>query len=103
MWAGRSWNVAMNLYSESNGTSASAGQRAAGLLGVDTDLGGEHDERRLGRVADDRLVVGDGGVAAQREAEREAGEVGCRFTGRAEDGTRLGVAAALDLVPRRRR
>ena len=48
------------------------GKGAAGLLGVDSDLGGQHDERRLGGVADDRLVVGDGGVAAQHEAEREA-------------------------------
>ena len=32
--SGRSWNVAMNLYSESNGTSASRGSDGAGLLGT---------------------------------------------------------------------
>ncbi len=53
-----------------------ARQRAACLLGVDADLGREHDQGRLGGVADDRLVVGDGGVAAERQTEREAGEVG---------------------------
>ena len=49
-----------------------------GLLGVDAELGGEHDERGLGRVADDRAVVGDGRVAVQHEAEREPREVGHR-------------------------
>ena len=49
------------------------GQGPAGLLGVDTDLGGQHDQGCFGRVADDRLVVGDGGVAAQHEPERRAG------------------------------
>ena len=52
-----------------------------GLLGVDAELGGEHDERRLGRVADDRAVVGDGGVAVQHQAERQPGEVGHRRAG----------------------
>jgi hypothetical protein len=74
-------------------------QGAARLLGVDADLGGEYDECGLGGVTDDRFVVGDGGVAAQRQAECQAGEVGCGFTGGSEDGARGGVAAAFDLVP----
>ena len=45
-----------------------AGERPPGLLGVDADLGREDDERGLGRVADDRLVVGDRGVGAQARA-----------------------------------
>ena len=45
------------------------------------------------------LVVGDGGVAAQHEPERQAGEVGRRRAGDAEDGAGLLVAAAFDLVP----
>ena len=75
------------------------GQRPAGLLGVDADLGGQHHEGRFGRVADDRLVVGDGGVAAQHEPERQSGEVRRRRAGGAEDGAGLLVAAAFDLVP----
>jgi hypothetical protein len=48
----------------------SPGDGPAGLLGVDADLGGQHDEGYFGRIADDRLVVvGDGGVAAQHETE----------------------------------
>ncbi len=71
--SGRSWNVAMNLYSESNGTSARRGSAAPGLLGVDAHLGGEHHERGLGRVAD------DGAVVAHRR-------VACRARGRAPGG-----------------
>ena len=75
------------------------GQVPAGLLGVDTDLGGQHDQCCFGRVADDRLVVGHRGVTAQDETERQPGEVGRRGAGSAEDGAGLLVAAALDLVP----
>ena len=44
-----------------------------GLLGVDAELGREHDERRLGRVADHGAVVGDGGVAVEARARARAG------------------------------
>ena len=51
------------------------------LLRVDAELGREHDERRLGRVADDAAVVGDRRVAVEHEPEREPGEVGRRAPG----------------------
>ena len=64
-------------------------QRPPGLLGVDAELRREHHERRFGRVADHRLVVTDGGVAAQRQAERQLVEIGRRLAGDAQDGTGL--------------
>ena len=54
---------------------------AARLLGVDAELGREHDERGLGRVADHRAVVADGRVAVERQPEREPGEVRHRRAG----------------------
>ena len=48
---------------------------ATGLLGVDAELGRQHDERRLGRIADHRAVVGHGRVAVEGEPEREPAEV----------------------------
>ncbi len=76
-----------------------AGQGVAGLLGVDAHLRGQHDEGRLGRIADDRPVVGDGGVGAQRQAERQAVEVGRLLAGDAQDRARLLVTGAFDLEP----
>ena len=68
--------------------------RAARLLGVDAELRGEHDERGLGRVADDGAVVADRRVAVEREAERQAGEVGHRRAGDRLDRCRSSVALA---------
>ena len=62
-----------------------AGKGVPRLFGVDADLGREHHERRLGRITDDGPVVGDGGVAAQRETQRQATEVGRRAAGGAQD------------------
>jgi len=42
-----------------------AGQGFAGLLGVHAHLRGQHHERRLGRITDDRPVISDGGIGAQ--------------------------------------
>ena len=87
--SGRSWNVAMNLYSESNGTSARRGSGVAGLLGVDAHLRGQHDEGRLGRVADDRPVVADGGVACTASGPRaRRWKSGSVAAGHAEDRRR---------------
>ena len=62
----------MNLYSESNGTAVASRQRPACRLGVDADLGGEHHQGRLGRVAD-RSSSSAATVASLHsvEAERE--------------------------------
>ena len=80
-----------------------ARERGAGLLGADAHLRGEHDERRLGGIADDGLVVTDGRIAGEHQAEREAAEVGHRPAADAENRARLGVAAALDPEPLARR
>jgi hypothetical protein len=40
-----------------------------GLPGVHAHLRGQHHERRLGRIADDRTVVGNGGVGAQHQPQ----------------------------------
>jgi hypothetical protein len=94
----RSWNVAMNLYSESKGTIVQAGQGPAGLLGADADVGGEHDQCRFGRVADGRLVVGDGGSlhSTSPRARRVKSGVGAALPVMAPH---LPITAALDLVP----
>ena len=47
--------------------------RTACLVGVDAELGREHDEGRLRRVADDVAVIGDGRVAVEHEARARAG------------------------------
>ena len=73
---------------------------AARLLGVDAELGRQHDERGLGRVADDAAVVGDGRVAVEHEPEGEPGEVGHRGAGDRPDRAGLAVALALDGEPR---
>ena len=54
---------------------------APGLLRVDAELGGEHDERGLGRVADHAPSSADRRVAVEHEAEREPREVGHRRAG----------------------
>ena len=76
-----------------------AGQRLAGLLGVHAHLRGQHHERRLGRVADDRPVVADGGIGAQHQAQGQVAEVGRLRPGHAQDRAGLGVAGAFDLEP----
>ena len=76
-----------------------AGVGAAGLLGVDAHLGGQHDERRLGRVADDVAVVADRRVAVETEPERQAGPVRRRRPGDRRDRAGLAVALALDREP----
>ena len=53
----------MNLYSESNGTSARRGY-ARRVSSASTPSLAEDHERGLGRVADDCAVVGYGSVAA---------------------------------------
>ena len=58
----------------------------AGLLRVDAELGREHDERRLRRVADHASVVADGRVAVEDEPEREPREVGHRGAGDRREG-----------------
>ena len=70
-----------------------------GQLGVGAELGGEHDQGRLGRVADDLAVVGHRGVAGQRQGERERAEVGYGAPGRGPHLALLAVAATLDRVP----
>ena len=76
-----------------------AGQGFAGLLGVHAHLRGQHHERRLGRVADDRPVVADGGVGAQHQAQGQVAEVRRLRPGHAQDRAGLGVAGAFDLEP----
>ena len=71
-----SWNVAMSLYSESNGTSATRGKTAPRLVDVEPALRGEHDERRLGRVADD-LAVAHRRVVGERHRQQERLERTC--------------------------
>ena len=97
--SGRSWKVAMNLYSESNGTSARRGSASRVSRGVGAHLRGQHHEGRLGRIADDRLVIGDGGVGAQDQAQRQAAEVRQLPSGHAQDRAGLLVAGALDPEP----
>ena len=74
-------------------------QRAAGLLGVDAHLRGEHDQGRLGRVADDRLVVAT--VASlhsvRPSARRLKSGSSAPATPRIAPG--LAVAPALDVIP----
>ena len=69
------------------------------LLGVHAELRRQHDERRLGRVADHGAVVGDRGVGVEREPEREAGEVGHRDARDRLDRAGLLVALAGDREP----
>ena len=69
------------------------------LLRVGAHFRGEDDQGGLGRVADDRLVIGDRGVAAQRQTERQAPEIGELLPGHTEDRPGLAVAAALHLEP----
>ena len=76
-----------------------AGQGFARLRGVGAHLRGEHDERRLGRIADDGLVIGDGRVRAQTQAEGQAAEVRQLPPGHAQDRAGLPVAGAFDRVP----
>ena len=76
-----------------------AGQGFAGLLGVHAHLRGQHHERRLGRVADDRPVVADGGVGAQHQAQGQVAEVRRLRPGHAQDRAGLDVAGAFDLEP----
>ena len=64
----------MNLYSESNGTSAIRGKRGPGLVDVEPALGAEHDQRTLGRVADQGLTV-EHGVGAQDHRQQIGVEV----------------------------
>ena len=52
-----------------------AGVRPAALLRVDPQLGGEHHEGGLGRVADHGAGVGHGRVAGQAQAVGERGQV----------------------------
>ena len=54
-------------------------------LGVDTGLRGEDNENGLRGVADDRLVVGDRRIAAQRQPETEPHEVRGRPARRTQD------------------
>ncbi len=76
-----------------------AGVLRAGQFRVGAHLGGEHDERGLRRVADHIAVVRHGRVAAQRQAERELGEVGVGLPRHLEDLAGLLVPAAADGVP----
>ena len=73
--------------------------RPPGLLGIDAELGGEHDECGFCRVADDAPVVGDGCVAVENEAECQPGEVGHRGTGDRPERPGLAVALSLDREP----
>ena len=74
-------------------------ERIPRLLRVGAHLRGEDDQGGLGRVADDRLVIGHRGVAAQREPQRQAPEIGKLRAGDPEDRAGLAVAAALHLEP----
>ena len=74
-------------------------ERIPRLLRVGAHLRGEDDQGGLGRVADDRLVIGHRGVAAQREPQRQAPEIGKLRAGHPEDRAGLAVAAALHLEP----
>ena len=69
------WNVAMNLYSESNGTSATRGVARTGPVEVDPALGRQHDQRTLGRVADQVARLVEAGVRAQRHRQERVVEV----------------------------
>ena len=64
------WNVAISLYSASNGSSATRGYALAGRGGVEAALLGEHDERALGRVAD-HLAVADDCVRREQHRQQE--------------------------------
>ena len=72
----------------------------ARLFGVDVELGRQHHQRRLGRIADDRPVVGDRRVAVEHHTESQVGEVRHRNAGDRLDGARLAVPLALDREPR---
>ena len=70
------------------------------LLRVDAELRREHDERGLGRVADDRAVVGDGRVAVEHEPEASRVKSGTGTPATDRDRAGLAVALALDREPR---
>ncbi len=71
------WNVAMNLWAESNGTSPRRGRSRRAIGGVDAGLGRDHHEGRLGRVADDAgAVVGVAGDGVGAEGRRQQGPLG---------------------------
>jgi hypothetical protein len=76
-----------------------AGQGVTCLYGVGAHLRGEYHEGRLRRVADDRLVVADGGIGAQRQALGQAAEVRQLASGYPQDRAGLLVAGTLDLEP----
>lgn len=71
----------------------------AGEWGVDTDLGGEHNQRGLGRIADHLSGIGDGGIAVEAQSVGEQGEVGSGLARGLGDPTRLAVALTVDEVP----
>ena len=64
----------MNLYSESNGTSATRGNAARVSSMSSPPLAAEHDQRALGRVADQGLPV-EHGVGAQHHRQQVGVEV----------------------------
>ena len=64
------WNVAISLYAASNGSSASRGYALPGRGRVDAALGGQRDQRALGRVAD-QLAVADHRVRGQDHRQQE--------------------------------
>ncbi len=70
-----------------------------GLLGVDAQLGGQHHQRCLCRVADHRPVVRDRRVAVQYQPQRQSAEIGDRRVRDRQDLAGLAVAGALDGEP----
>ena len=72
---------------------------APSLLGIDAELGGQHDEGGFRRIADDGAIVGNGGVAVEDHPQGEVGEVGHRCSGDRCNRASLAVALAFDAEP----
>ena len=97
--SGRSWNVAMNLYSESNGTSARRGSaRRVSSASTPILAASTTSAASVGSPMIDSSSATVASLHSARPSARPV-EVGCGAAGGAEDGARLLVAAALDLVP----
>ena len=93
-----SWNVAISLYSASNGTSPTRGYSRRVSSDVEPALLGQHDERALGRITDARTVA-DHRVVGQRHRQQERLERAGALTGRVEDPPIERVALAVDVEP----
>ena len=75
-----------------------AGVALAGAVEVDPALGGQHDQRALGRVADQLAAVVEAGVGAQRHRQERVVEVELEAA-LVRDLAGRGVALAADREP----